>query len=361
MKPTQPWALPLIACLLTLSQFAHGLDKAPDFVGKDMAAQKWSSKKVIHSKAGVELVEAFGAVGKRYLLAYSKKDQKILDALSVSDPTLNIYGSRNCSDVGAAPVVGIGVFDETGKMEKTAGLMFDTHQGSFKDLADLSQLNCKLHCKSAPDTFYRYCQWQLPCSKQNESDLSPKCVKERCPLATKSPRGVTVVGLLRDGSVFGVVGIDKKSRTFSKLQPQAISAFNEIYDAEAKQTRKLTVTAAFDGIESDRCYYSYDIEGLKGTKGMGLIVGPASTEYSGAVHGPTAEETAIFSKTHKMCEKTDCGDVDDWNKNTLIAVTDLNQNGKSEYWFQFADGFRWWYRAEEYNAQTKTWTEVYSF
>ncbi|MEW6056063.1 MAG: hypothetical protein AB1540_05560 [Bdellovibrionota bacterium] len=95
----------------------------------------------------------------------------------------------------------------------------------------------------------------------------------------------------------------------------------------------LKYTVSYDGVESERCFFSFQ---AKGMKGAGLEV--AMTKKAGGID-PEArqakpDEISLLSKTHKLCKKKSCGEPEnDWGFHHLIGVTDLNKNGSKEFWF----------------------------
>ena len=293
------------------------------------------------------------------LVAYSRKSDEILDVITLRDADGSLYGPKTCKIDGKSIPIGFGKFDDDGEFHATSAFEFDERESQFKDVTDLSSLKCKIDCKVA--RFYGLCQSKLPCDEQDESWISDHCVRTyKCPPAKSAPSEKTLVGLLNDGRIVASIAVDKDGE-FAQATPKSFSALKEVYFGSGKRPAKVTYQVSYDGVESERCYFTYKFDPEQPDKGLSVMLSHADSEVDPSVHRPTQGEIDHFGKTHPLCKKEDCGGDEDWNLNTLYAITDLNRDDQREYWYFFADGYRFWYRAEENDAEKNLWTRIFDF
>ena len=303
----------------------------------------------------------FGPTGNSTLnlVAYSRKSDEILDAVTLRNADGTLYGPETCKIAGKSIPIGFGMFDDDGKFHATSAYEFDEVKSQFKEVTDLSSLKCKIDCNVA--RFYGFCQSKLPCNEQDELWMSEHCVRTyMCPPATSTPNEKTLVGILNDGRIVASIAVDKDGE-FTQAAPKSFSALKEVYLGRGKRPAKVTYQVSYDGVESDRCYFTYEFDPRQPDKGLSVILSLADSDVDPSVHRPTQEETNHFGKTHALCKKKNCGGHEDWDLNTLYALTDLNRNGQWEYWYFFANGYRFWYRAEENDAKLNLWTRIFDF
>ncbi len=126
------------------------------------------------------------------LVAYSRKSDEILDAVTLRNTDASLYGPETCKIAGKSIPIGFGKFDDDGEFHATSAYEFDEGKSQFKAVTDLSSLKCKIDCKLA--RFYGFCQSKLPCNEQDELWMSEHCVRTyMCPPATSTPNEKTLV------------------------------------------------------------------------------------------------------------------------------------------------------------------------
>lgn len=203
-------------------------------------------------------------------------------------------------------------------------------------------------------------QGKEDCANQVPPEVSDHCVRTFfCPPAKKLPENVTAIAMVQDTNLIGTLGV-KKDGSFTSLPDNALTAAKQVYLADAKEASELTYTVSGNDVESDRCYFSYVAKGMKRSKPE-LIMTEKNDKIDLSIRTPKADEIALFGKTHKLCKKKECNEDADWGFTTVIAITDMNRNGDKEFWFSWVDGYRVWYKAEEYSVQKKKWMKIAEF
>jgi hypothetical protein len=347
----------LIAVVSIVVQDSLALDDDAMLVGRSVSELNHYDRFYSTESLGF----AFGSSDKSILnlVAYSMKTDEILDAVTLQDADGSLYGPDACKIVGKSIPIGFGKFDDDGEFHAKSAYEFDEGESQFKSVTDLDSLKCKIDCNVA--RFYGFCQSKLPCNEQDEMWLSEHCVRTyKCPPAVSAPNDKTLVGILDGGRIVASIAVDKDGK-FTKAAPRSFSALKEVYFGSGKKPAEVTYQVSYDGVESERCYFRYEFDPRQPDKGLSVLLSLEDSNVDPAVHRPTQEETDHFGRTHALCKKEDCGGAEDWNLNTLYALTDLNRNGQLEYWYFFANGYRFWYRAEENDAEINIWTQIFDF
>jgi hypothetical protein len=210
---------------------------------------------------------------------------------------------------------------------------------------------------------------ELPCSEQGDFCMTDKCLRTyKCP-PTTIPKDKVVVGLLtKNKSIDLVVAIDQAGN-FTSIDNSVFSGLSEVYIGKEQILGKIKSSVSFDGVESDRCYFGFALTPSISSD----LVFISSTNIKDSkikleVNSPTKEELALFSKEHYVCEKLEdikrkCEPENEAGRgfDILEAVSDINQNGLKEYWYSYTEGYRYWFKAEEFDQKNNKWNIIASF
>lgn len=212
--------------------------------------------------------------------------------------------------------------------------------------------------------FFSLTSWgadkEVPCEQQRDEELTAHCTRTyKCP-PTPLVSDATIIGLLQDGELVGVVALKKNSQ-FIRAEESSIAELKQVFVGAKSTIAKVTYDVSFDGVETDRCYFSYTFNPPLPKTLFSIFTNVADSKLNFEIKPPLDSDLKVFGKTHKLCKKGKCSGDDEWNLNRVRAVTDFNKNGAKEYWYDFADGYRTHYRGEEYDSKKDKWDTIFEF
>lgn len=341
-----------IACFYLGGVQAQELVRPEKWNDKEIASLKPSERTGYQdSKFIFDDNSGFPKEDKQLLMAFSRSSGKMLDAITVPHSSSgNVFYPKHCKIKNQDLSFGVGFFGRDGEFSATAAYSFNKAQSKFI-LQNPKDLNCSLDCSDESMKSYMFCQAKLPCEQQEDEGLTDHCTRTyKCP-PQKAPTDPTVGIMLYGNQINAIVSL--RGGQMIRQEESIFSEVKEVWAGKAaKRLKNVSYNVYFDFAETGTCGYEYKFEPALEKESLYIST---DLNLKLKIRTPTKQDQALFGKTYPICPTKEC-DFEKFPKHhKLVVVSDLNGDGNEEYWHQYADSPRLYYRASIYEKKTKEW------
>lgn len=180
--------------------------------------------------------------------------------------------------------------------------------------------------------------------------------------ASRLENSQTLIGVRRANSsrIEFVVSYDPRLNELSLIDMSYLSNLTGLYEANSGMLHELSSHVRYDGVESDRCEWAHEVIGESSPTPQVLTSSPNSG-VNGEILPPSAAQNELFERLANDLGINCVANEETCRKADLDFITDLDRDGKFEFWYHYSLYYRVWYGSREYDAITRTWREIFRY